>query len=82
METNHEKIQAHIKKYNRTYWLYFLAYIIILSLALILYAPTLLIGMLILSVIHILTKCVDVAELDYLKNKQKFDDLKDRHDVR
>lgn len=79
MEKNHEKINAHVKKYNRTYFLYFLAYIVVISLALTLDVPMLLIGMLILVIIHILTRCVDVAEMDYLKNAQRFDDLKDRH---
>ena len=79
METNHEKINAHIKKYNRTYWFYFLAYIVVVSLALSLDAPMLLVGVFILAVIHIITRCVDVAEMDYLKNAQRFDDLKERH---
>ena len=79
METNHEKINTHIKKYNRIYLCYFLAYIVVVSLALILDAPMLLIGVLMLIIIHILTKGVDVAEMDYLTNEQLFDDLKERH---
>ena len=79
METNHDKIKNHVKKYNRIYLCYFLAYIVVISLALMLDTPTLLVGLLMLVIIHILTRCVDVAEMDYLKNAQRFDDLKDRH---
>ncbi len=79
MESNHKLIQNHVKKYNRTYWFYFLAYIVVIALALSLDAPMLFVGVFILAVIHIITRCVDVAEMDYLKNAQCFDDFKDRH---
>ena len=77
MENNHEKIKEHVKKYNRIYLYYFLAYIVVIALALMLDAPILLIPLLPLVIIHILTRCVDVAELDYLTNEQLFND---RHD--
>lgn len=80
MENNHELIQRHVKKYNRTYTFYILGYIAVIALALLLDLPMLLIGVLILMIVHILTKCVDVAEMDYLTNEELFsNDLKDRH---
>lgn len=80
MEKNHNKITEHRRKYNTTYLLYFLAYIVVVSLALLLNAPLLILPMLILIIIHIITRCVDVAEMDDLLNEELFDDLKDRHD--
>ncbi len=80
MKTNHEKIKEHVKKYNRIYLCYFLAYIVVIALALLLDAPILLIPLLPLVIIHILTRCVDVAEMDILTNEQLFcKELKDRH---
>jgi len=80
MEKNHYKITEHRRKYNTRYLLYFLAYIVVVALALLLDAPILVIPLLMLIIIHIITRCVDVAEMDYLKNEELFDDLKDRHD--
>lgn len=78
MEKNHNKITEHIKKYNTTYLCYFLAYIVVIALALLLNAPILVIPLLALIIIHILTRCVDVVEMDDLLNEE-LDDLKDRH---
>lgn len=80
MESNHEKITSHVKKYKRTYSFYWSAYIIIFFLAVILNAPMLLVGIAPLIIIHILTKAVGDAELDDLKNKElTTPHLKDRH---
>lgn len=79
MEKNHYKITEHRRKYNTRYILYFLAYIVVIALSLLLNAPLLILPMLILIIIHILTRCVDVAEMDDLINEELFDDLKDRH---
>lgn len=79
MEKNHEKIKDHAKKYNRTYLLYFLDYVVVVSLAILLNAPILFIPLLILIIIHALTRCVDVAEMDILMNGESFSkDTKDR----
>lgn len=78
MEKNHYKINEHVRKYNRTYILYFLAYAVVISLALMLDAPILLIPLLMLIIIHIITRCVDVVEMNDLMNEE-LDDLKDRH---
>ena len=72
MEKNHYKITEHRRKYNTTYLCYFLAYIVVVSLALLLDAPALLIPLLMLIIIHILTRCVDVAEMDVLTNEELF----------
>lgn len=79
MEKNHYKITEHRRKYNTRYWCYFLAYIVVVSLALLLDAPILVIPLLALIIIHILTRCVDVVEMDDLLNEELFDDLKHRH---
>lgn len=81
MEKNHEKINAHIKKYTITYILYWLAYAAILAIALFLDEPILLVSIAILAIIHILTKGVDLAELDIMLNDELFGkDSKDRTD--
>lgn len=80
MEKNHYKITEHRRKYNTRYLCYFLAYAVVIALALILNAPLLILPMLILIIIHILTRCVDVAEMDDLLNEELFDDLKHRYD--
>lgn len=78
MEKNHNKITEHVKKYNTRYWCYVLTYTVIIALALLLNAPILIIPLLALIIIHILTRCVDVVEMDDLLNEE-LDDLKDRH---
>ena len=74
MEKNYHKINSHIKKYNRIYLYYFFAYIVLVSLELVLDAPILLlIPLLLLLIIHILTRCVDAAKMDVLTNEELFD---------